>query len=470
VDAPKQIGLSFQLLRRKMRMQSIIDRRVFFKIAATGVAGYFASPMPMAAQSTASNPQATILNTAKNAIFVLLPGAPSQIDTMDLRVGPWTPANFQPTTINGIDWPGGLLPNLAGQLSLNRFSIIRSCQSTALVHPLLQNWAQIARNPTSATGKIAPNIGSIVALELEAQRTANQKLPGFLSLNGGGSLAGAGYFSGKYAPFDVTPNANGLANLNNPDGEAVFSGRYNLLMAADGPLRSLPAPFGTKAEEFSDFYSSARQLMYDANVTAAFRFPLADQQRYGNSGFGNACVTAKNVLAANLGARYIQIALGGWDNHQNIYAPNGGIYRSASQLDAGLANLLADLAVLPGSGGRSLLDETVIVVKGEFGRTIGNITAQQGRDHYFVHSAIVAGGGIIGGRVLGRTTPDGAYVESPGWVEDRPVFAEDIAATIYSALGINYTTVRNDDPLGRGFEYVPSTGGYVGKPVQELFR
>jgi hypothetical protein len=452
-------------------MDSIIDRRLFFKIAATGVAGYFSSPMELFAQTTSASPGATVLNTAKNCIFILLPGAPSQIDTFDLHVGAWTPANFAPTTINGIDWPAGLLPSLARELSANRLSIIRSCQSTALVHPLLQNWTQIARNPTSATGKIAPNIGSVVALELEAQRIAGQKLPGFLSLNGGGNLAGPGYFSGKFAPFDVTPNINGLANLANPDGEAAFTARYNALQIADAAARNAGSPYGTKVEEMADFFSSARTMMYDPAVTNAFRYAASDQQKYGNTAFGNACLTARNVLWSDLGTRYIQITLGGWDNHQNIYAaPNGGIYGPARQLDFGLGNLIMDLAVIPGSDGRSKLDETLIVVKGEFGRTVGRLTGAQGRDHYFVHSALVAGGGIQGGRVLGKTTADAAFVEDPGWSEQRPVYAEDIAATIYSALGINYTTTRRDDPLGRGFEYVPSTGNYIGKPVVELFR
>src|SRR5215831_5588884 len=227
-------------------MELIIDRRVFFKIAATGVAGYFASPVQMFSQSVTWNPDATILNTAKNVIFILLAGAPSQTDTFDLHVGSWTPLDFAPTTINGADWPAGLLPNLAVQWSLGRFSIIRSCQSTALVHNLLQKWTQIARNPTGATGKIAPNIGSIVALELDKQRASNQRLPGFLSLNGGGSLAGAGYLGGKYAPFDVTPNAGGLANLSNPDGQATLATRYNMLLAADAPLRNLPSAYGAK--------------------------------------------------------------------------------------------------------------------------------------------------------------------------------------------------------------------------------
>jgi hypothetical protein len=426
--------------------------------------------MELFPQSTTTwDPQATILYSAKNVIYVLLAGAPSQVDTFDLKVGSWTPANFAPNTINGIDFPEGLLPNLAGQLGLSRFSIIRSCQSSALVHALLQNWAQIARNPTSATGKIAPNIGSIVALELEKQRAPNQKVPGFLSLNGGGSLAGAGYLSGQYAPFDVTPNAGGITTLTNPDGEATFNTRSNILSNVDAMVRSKPSPYGPKFEEMADFYSSARQMMYDPIVSNAFRFSAADQTRYGNSGFGNACVTARNMLAANVGTRYIQITLGGWDNHQNIYTANAGIYPPARQLDAGLANLIADLATLPGSNGRTLLDDTLIVAKGEFGRTVGNITSQQGRDHYFVNSALVAGGGIQGGRVLGATTADGAFVEQPGWSEQRPVYAEDIAASIYSAVGINYSTVRHDDPLGRGFEYIPTTGSYIGKPIRELF-
>src|SRR4051794_22890973 len=124
-------------------MNPIIDRRVFFKIAATGVTGYFVSPMEMFAQSSKWGP-ATVLGTAKNVIFVLLPGGPSHVDTGDLKVGPWTPANFSPTTINGIDWPSGLLPTLATQLSMNRLSVIRSGMSAALVHSLLQTWNQIA--------------------------------------------------------------------------------------------------------------------------------------------------------------------------------------------------------------------------------------------------------------------------------------------------------------------------------------
>ncbi len=451
-------------------MESIIDRRIFFKIAATGVAGYFVSPLQTVAQTVTTTPGATIFGTAKNCIFFLLAGGPSHVDTLDLRVGSWTPKDFAPTTINGIDWPGGLLPNLGAQLTSNRFSVIRSCQSLALVHGLLQNWNQIARNPANATGKIAPNMGSVVALEKEPQRKTGQVLPGFLSLNGGGSLAGAGYFSGKYAPFDVSPSANGLSNLSHRDGETVFTARYNTLIAGDALLRGTPSPFGTTVDEMSEFYTSAKNMMYNPTVNNAFRFSAADQQKYGTSSFGGACVTARNVLAADLGVRYIQITLGGWDNHTNIYAPNNGIYPSARQLDSGLGNLIADLASMPGSQGATMLDDTLLVVKGEFGRTVGNVTGGGGRDHYFVHSTLIGGGGVQGGRALGITSPDAAFIDDPGWSQQRPVYAEDIAATIYSSLGIDYTTVRHDDPLGRGFEYIPQNEAWLGTPIAELFH
>src|SRR5437879_13761287 len=84
-------------------MESIIDRRVFFKVAATGVAGCFVSPMRLFAQTIASDSQARILGKAKYCIYILLPGAPSQIDTFDLRVCAWSPHNFVLTTVHELN-------------------------------------------------------------------------------------------------------------------------------------------------------------------------------------------------------------------------------------------------------------------------------------------------------------------------------------------------------------------------------
>ena len=164
-----------------------------------------------------------------------------------------------------------------------------------------------------------------------------------------------------------------------------------------------------------------------------------------------------------MGTRFIQITLGGWDQHTNIYAPNANVQSTTRTLDNGLAPLIADLKQ------DGLLDETLIVVMGEFGRTVGALNEQNGRDHHPQQAVLFAGAGIRGRNAIGETNPTGAFVTEPGWTMTREVRAEDIGATIYSALGIDWTKIRKDYPLGRGFEYIPGAenGEYV--PIKDLW-
>ncbi len=448
-----------------------LGRREFFKIAGTGVVGSFLVPVlsqNVQAQGGSVAPQ--LVNRARNCIFVHLQGAASHVDTFDLKVGAWTPADFAPETINGILFPKGLMPNLARQM--DKIAILRSLRAPALVHSLQQVWAQVSRNPTSLMGKIAPNIGSVVAREFEAQRQPNQKLPGFISLNGG-SVVGSGYFNARYTPFAVTANAGGLTNLTNNAGQTTFERRYQMLMDLDSTLRA-NSPLGEPVVDMDGFYQQSRAMMYNPEVDAIFRFTTEEATRYGNNGFGNSCIVARNLLKANQGTRFVQLNIGGWDNHTNIYAQQGGIYGPARQLDSGLANLITDLSGLPGLNGGTLLDETLIVVMGEFGRTVRSgstvgLNGSQGRDHYFQHFAVFIGGGIGGGRTIGSTTDDGFSVREPGWSQGRPAANEDVAATIYSALGIDYTKTLWDDPYGRGFDLVPFANDGAWYPITELF-
>jgi hypothetical protein len=446
-----------------------LGRRSFFKLAGAGITGGFLAPSLTSKVVAASTVDLHLKNTARNCIFILLTGAPSHVDTFDLKVGTWTPSDFNPTTYNGVLFPQGLMPKLAEMLN-TRLAIVRNLVAPALVHPLQQTWSQIARSPSSALGKIAPNMGSVVALEFEAQRKAGQVLPGFVSLNTGGSVVGAGYLDGLYTPFDVTAAAAGLGNLANSDGQTKFDYRYAALQAIDNSLRN-NSPLGSDVTSMGAFYNNAKAMMYNPAVDEAFKFTTDDQTRYGNSGFGNSCLVARNLVKANLGTRYIQINYGSWDHHDDIYdkADPSRLHGMCAGLDAGLANLLNDLAAQPGTRGGSLLDETLIVAMGEFGRTVGQPTGQAGRDHYFQQFAVMAGGGVIGGKIIGETDATGGAVQTPGWSQNRPTQYEDIAATIYSALGINYMTVRNDDPFGRGFEYVPFAKEGVWYPITELF-
>jgi uncharacterized protein (DUF1501 family) len=165
-----------------------------------------------------------------------------------------------------------------------------------------------------------------------------------------------------------------------------------------------------------------------------------------------------------MGTRFIQITFGSWDHHTNIYAPNANLQAMSKQFDFGLGTLIADLA----SDG--LLDQTIILALGEFGRTVGPVNAGSGRDHYLQQSALFAGGGVRGKRAIGSTTANGGDTSDPGWARGRDIRNEDIEATLYSALGIDWTTVRRDDPLGRGFEYVPFAASQdLYGPINELW-
>src|SRR5690242_1053970 len=139
-------------------------RRRFFEILGAGVVGsYLVGKVAKAADIT-TQLGVTTQNKAKNCIFILLAGAPSHTDTFDLKVlNGTTPSNFNPTMIDGINWPAGLFPGLAKQLP--NICLVRSMHAWALVHSLAQRWTQIGRNPAAALGDIAPNIGSVVAIE-----------------------------------------------------------------------------------------------------------------------------------------------------------------------------------------------------------------------------------------------------------------------------------------------------------------
>jgi uncharacterized protein (DUF1501 family) len=236
----------------------------------------------------------------------------------------------------------------------------------------------------------------------------------------------------------------------------------NLLQALDGSLR-IDSPHGTEMEDYADFYQAAQGMMYNPVVNAAFAFTAAESAVYGTTALGNACLVAAKVLRADQGTRFIQITSNdGWDMHQNIYAANN-LPNRARTLDNAVSALLNDLKA------NGLLDQTLLVMCGEFGRTVGSLSAAAGRDHFAQMFAVVAGGGTRGGRAIGSTDAQGSAAAEYGWSQDRYVWAEDIEATIYSALGIDWTTIRRDDPLGRGFEYVPQTGPFQFHPVHELW-
>ncbi len=436
-----------------------VSRRAFFRHAASAVGGYYL--LPSRPMETVAKGAATPLGRAKNCILVLMNGGPSHVDTFDLKEGPWLPANFEPTSYGDVRWPRGLFPRMAEQM--DNIALIRSVRSWTGVHDLGRNWLQIGRNPLNNMGRIAPHIGSIVSIEY-ANRSVDKTLPAFFNLNAGDGI-GAGYLSPVHAPFFFSPGGNPPPGTTHGDGQAAFTRRVELLSQLDAEFRA-SGVLGSKGSEAAAFNDAARQMMYRPEIDQLFRFSADERIRYGNSGFGNALIVAKNLLASNRGTRFVQVNVGSWDNHANIYtgALNPANANSLGRLfDSGMGALLADLKA------NGQLEDTLIVAMGEFGRTITALNSTAGRDHFLQQAVLFAGAGIRGGRAIGTTFADGRDTQDPGWSRQRSVRAEDIAATIYSALGIDWTTIRRDDPLGRGYSYIPEVEQDLYGPVHDLW-
>ncbi len=449
------------------------SRRRFMKVAGTGlVASYFADVMnPRLLFGAGAAPDVALRNTARNAIFIFLPGAPSHVDTWDFKEGAWTPKEFAPDTFSAgaIRFPRGLMPKTAEHM--DKLAFVRAGLSWAAVHQLGQTWAQISRNPGGATGAIAPHIGAVVSLEAQTSRLLTDVLPGFIALNSGG-IPTSGYLPAKYAPFGVQTDAAGLATLSHPEGSSRFNTRWSLLHSLDANRTS--GALAKPSMDMNDFYDQAKTLMDAPGINDLFKFTTEDATRYGSSDFGESLIVARNLVSAGRGCRFVQATLGGWDHHDGIYDPAGqgvnSLFTQAAQFDPAFGALLSDLSARPGSAtGKTLLDETLIVVVAEFGRTPGAPNGQGGRDHFLRMSMLFAGGGVRGGRAIGQTDAAGDKVVNYGWSENRDVRPEDVTCTIYSALGIDYTTVRHDDPLNRGFEYVPFAKDGIYKPIEELW-
>lgn len=425
----------------------LLNRRAFLSSAA-GVA-------------TVRGRGAATKNTAKNLIFILMSGGPSHVDTFDLKMTEGsTPKEFAPERIGGLLWPTGLMPELGEKLG--SIALVRSMRAWALVHETGQRWVQIGRNPQGVEGAIAPHIGSIIAREKEAERRPSDSFPPFVALDVS-EAAGQGYFSARYAPFKYLPAVAGVPATAHPEGISAFEARLKALGDLDGALRRADGPIAS-GQDTAEFYGAAVRMTHNPSVENAFRLDPGAAERYGSTAFGNACLVAKQVLAADQGTRAVMIRLGGWDSHSNIYA-NGlptSIFNPCKTFDNAVATLLADLQA------DGALDKTLVVAGGEFGRTPGALTAAGGRDHYLQQSFFLAGGGIRRGRAIGATDTAGSATTEYGWSRDRDVRIEDIEATIYSALGIDWTTVLEDGPRGP-FAYVPHSDKNLYGPVDELW-
>jgi uncharacterized protein (DUF1501 family) len=418
-----------------------ISRRDWFRLTAAGALGASLSGwLEALAADAAAHPQ-----RRRSCILLWMNGGPSTIDLWDLKPGHANggPYRETPTAVPGLR-VSEHLPKLAGWAK--RLAVVRSMCTRENEHERAAFHLRTGYVPQG--GIQFPTFGALAAKELGRPE---DDLPAYVSVapgRGPGNLfgAGAGFLGPQFAPLAVGGDGR-VPNLQRPAGvsAAEFDARLGLLgdldrdFAADRP--------GPAAVAHQVAYARATRLMRTA-AASAFKVgdePAKRRDAYGRTPFGEGCLLARRLVER--GVAFVEVTLDGWDTHQNNFAAVKGLSQT---LDTGWSALMQDLQ------DRGLLDSTVIVWMGEFGRT-PKINANQGRDHFpAAWSTVLAGGGIRGGQAVGRTSADGQKVE------ERPVSVPDLLATVCLALGID-ATKTNPSNVGRPIRIVDQTA----KPLTE---
>jgi len=440
----------------KLPRPLFLTRRQMFRLGGVSMTGCWMAPA-MAPLNAYSNGGARVRGSARFCLFVMLDGGQSHVDRWDLKEGKWTPEDFDIREVRpGVKWPMALYPGLARQL--DRVALVRGMEAWDSVHGRAQYYVQSAHSLNPALQKEVPAVGSVVALETWAQRRPSDILPPYVAFNVTQSQAGllkSGFLPARYAPFHVDTATGMSAYALAPEERAGYERRWAMLQDFDARLRHDPSPEAKAFRDYNDHYQAAHRMITDPRTEKLFRLDPGERKRYGSTITGDAAILARNLIEADAGTRFLFLQQNGWDHHKDIYSREN-FYRLSHDLDAALAALIEDLASRKRPGGRTLLDETLVICMGEFGRTPGALTeGLKGRDHYqYAMTALVAGGGVRGGRVIGGTDAAGAKVVNPGWGVKRSIYMEDVAATIYSALGIDWKKSIRETPSGREFYYI----------------
>ncbi len=451
-----------------------LSRRNVFRAGLATVSGYYLDNAARPLNVYASSPN-KLRGAADFCVFLFLNGGASQLDTFDLKEGRWTPPDFDVRTIRpGFVLPYGLFPKISQQL--DHLAFVRSVEAWESAHARAQYYMQVGHSFSPARRKEMPAVGAVIASELASRRKEGDFLPPFVAMNFDSSQAGLvreGCLPSHFGPLPLDTQQGNEFVI--PAVERLtFDRRWNLLQRLSGAtLDGSPARGGLHTE-FDTYTKGAQGMMTSPRIAEALALPEADRTKYGSSPLGDACVLARNLVTFDAGARHILISHNGWDLHANMYDPKGkNHYVLCRELDNALSALLTDLRQKKGPDGRTFLERTFIVCVGEFGRTGGGLTINKGRDHNrFASTALFAGAGVKGAQILGKTDEKGEKVIETGWGEKRAIYTEDIVATIYSQLGIDWSKRIKNTPSGREFEYLEPMSGtdfVMFKEISPLF-
>jgi hypothetical protein len=464
-----------------------LDRRTWLQIGALSLGALASSRGPSLAHLFAAEQSLGERRRTPSKDFSVIlfwaNGGPSHLDTFDLK--PDAPAEvrgpFRPiqTNVPGLEITE-LLPTLAKMA--DKFALIRSlhhnrAEHSGGTHRFLTGYPSIAANLNDAE---YPDVGSVVAKQLEGQRGDVPLYVGNTKFYGGGP----GYLGPAYAPFmpspsPLSPTGNNTydpvplyltpesqANLAlSPDGELTLRRRHNLLQTIEALPRTLDR--ADKLGAFDAFQRRAVELLAGRRTREAFdlsREPAGVRARYGDTHWGKSLLTARRLVEA--GVRFVQCQAGfrlrpqtgrttNWDDH----SVNSDIFKAYQEklpfFDQAVSALIEDLYV------RGLDRHVLFLFCGEFGRTprimYQDPSRRPGRDHWpRAMSVLLAGGGLKMGQVVGATNPRG---EEPS---RRAMNSNCLLATIYARFGIDRQSIFHDR-TGRPIPILQE-----GEPIAEL--
>lgn len=398
---------------------------------------------------------------AKRCILIWMDGGPTHFETFDPK--PDAPSEirgeFEPiaTTVPGVHFSEHMT-KLAS--SLNRFAMIRSIRHNQGNHGAGNHYMMTGAPPRIPVGcgafvSFHPSMGSVVAHELGQPNG----LPQYFSMPRMPRSGGPNFLGAKYAPFVVADDPSKenfrVRDVALPSGleNGRFLSRTDIRKQVDKMKRIQEKSAGDPVAGYDDYFGQGYDLVTSKQAQEAFdisRETPEMRDAYVRNGFGQRCLLARRLVEA--GVPFVTVYDGGWDNHSNIFP---GLRKRLPQWDQTVAKLIEDLEQ------RGMLDSTLVVALGEFGRTpkISTLSGRNspGRDHWSnAMSVLIAGGGIPGNTVVGATDRKG-YTSI-----DRVLSPENFVSTVYSKMGINPDKMLYT-PLGRPAHLVSDP-----TPIDEL--
>jgi len=424
------------------RHSAAIGRRTLLKLAGVGGVSWLTPLAHVLARQAETNSR----RPAQSLILLWLDGGPSQLETLDPHSGTHIAAGTRAieTRVPGVRLAAGY-ERLAEQME--SVTLIRSMKSKEGDHERGVYLAKTGYRPDPTV--VHPAIGAICCEQLPAQSalsSAATDIPRHVSILPGAWPSRGGYLGAQYDAFKTYDPQHKVPDVVATVEDRRFARRFEEDLDVVERAFARGRSGRVEATLHRHTMRAARQMMSSEQLAAfdVMQEPAALLAAYGDTPFGRGCLAARRLI--EVGVRCVEVTLGGWDSHIN----NHEIHRElATTLDPALATLIRDLRE------RELLEHTLVVCAGEFGRT-PRVNPLGGRDHWpHAFSIALSGGGIRGGHVVGETDPDGGRE-----VVDPHTFA-DVHATLLSALGID-PALEIITPIGRPLRLAE------GQPIREL--